>query len=139
MTAGKFPAVLFLGGGRNYAGGVAAGVLRAPFEGFSPTPGAKSLSLGDRRRMFEERTVCATSSSPAEGAGLFPRSPVLERAENPTPHRLGFSRSGVGGAELEDQGGVEGGGYFGEGFDGQVLVGALYAGDDGLGRADGFG
>ncbi len=34
---------------------------------------------------------------------------------------------------------MEGGGDLGEGFDGEVLVGALYAGDYGLGGAYGFG
>ena len=42
-------------------------------------------------------------------------------------------------AELDYQGGVEDGGDAGEGFDGEILVGALYAGDDGLGGADGAG
>ncbi len=40
--------------------------------------------------------------------------------------------------ELDDQCCVEGGGYFGEGSDGEVLVAGLYAGDHGLGGSDGF-
>ena len=55
--------------------------------------------------MFEERTVCATSSSPAEAPGLFPRSPVLERAEPPaTPRGLcwGAKILIIGERRLED-------------------------------------
>ena len=42
-------------------------------------------------------------------------------------------------AELDHQGGVEDGGYSGEGADGEVLAACLYAGDHGLGGADSFG
>ena len=42
-------------------------------------------------------------------------------------------------AEVDYEGGLEGGGDFGEGADGEVLVAGLYAGDYGLGGAYGFG
>ena len=45
----------------------------------------------------------------------------------------------MGVVELNNEGGVEDGGYAGQGFYGEVLVGALYAGDHGLGGAHGTG
>ena len=42
-------------------------------------------------------------------------------------------------AEVNYEGGVEGGGDFGEGADGEVLVAGLYAGDHRLAGAHGFG
>ena len=41
-------------------------------------------------------------------------------------------------AEVDYEGGLEGGGDFGEGADGEVLVAGLYAGDHGLGGANSF-